>query len=136
MAQTSSYYPCPEDVGRITNKEGSRILSEMRTNQEEIRILIEEVRGLIDETILSRKPVLTHKEAAKYLGISVSTLYQKVSQGLVVAQKEPGSKENNYYLRKDLDAYMMSSKDHEVAASDYVIKKSSNNSKKGGRNAS
>lgn len=108
----------------------------MRTNQEEIRILIEEVRGLIDETILSRKPVLTHKEAAKYLGISVSTLYQKVSQGLVVAQKEPGSKENNYYLRKDLDAYMMSSKDHEVAASDYVIKKSSNNSKKGGRNAS
>jgi len=65
-----------------------------------------ELEKLIAHHHLLQKEILSHEEAAKYIGISESYLYKLTRQ---ITHFCPSGK-RKYYLRKDLDAYMLSGK--------------------------
>lgn len=65
-----------------------------------------ELEKLIVHLHLLQKKILTHKEAAKYLGLSESYLYKLGLSGIITYSCPSGKRK--YYLREDLDAYMLS----------------------------
>ena len=60
----------------------------------------------LTEAVLHTKTVFTAPEAAKYMGIALSTLYKMTSAGII-----PFSKPNNkmiYLSKENLDSWLMS----------------------------
>ncbi|MFN3480957.1 MAG: DNA methyltransferase [Thermodesulfovibrionales bacterium] len=59
------------------------------------------------------KAVFTTKEAAKYLGISTSTIYRMEKQGLITSIKTPGGQRR--FSKEDIDGYLQRSKDFKAS---------------------
>ncbi|MFN0200562.1 MAG: helix-turn-helix domain-containing protein [Bacteroidia bacterium] len=49
-------------------------------------------------------PIMTHKEAANYLGITTQTLYNLVNKGKI-AKVEAAGQKKNCYLKAELNKY-------------------------------
>ena len=79
-------------------------------NLEELRLVIREE---LDRALLSSRTILTPREAAKYLSISLGSIYKLTSAGILTY-----SKPNNkliYFDTKDLDEYMLSNRTKSAA---------------------
>ena len=95
--------------------------------------VIEEKLRRIEELAAGLKNVLTHQEAATYLGLTRNYLYQLTHEHKIPYYKSKGGK-YSYFKKSDLDAWataqpMASISDNEQAAAGYWLGKSS---KKGG----
>ena len=69
---------------------------------------LDELKQLIIQQQLLQKEALTFSEAANYLDLSESYLYQLVSRGQVPSYKPNGKK--LYFSRKELDQWLLSNK--------------------------
>jgi excisionase family DNA binding protein len=64
------------------------------------------------------KEILTIKEAAAYIGVSVGGMHQYIYNGKMPCYKPTGPKGNVYFKKSDLDGFMLRNKklaDYEVA---------------------
>lgn len=57
---------------------------------------------------MEEKNIFTTKEAAKYLGISQSTVYRMEKQGLISSTRTPGGQRR--FSRENLDLYLRKSR--------------------------
>lgn len=71
-------------------------------SQEEIQIIADRIAA---QTSISQKEVLTAEEAARYMGVSVSYLYQLTAQRSIPHSKPVGKK--IYFRRAELEAWLM-----------------------------
>ena len=71
----------------------------------EIQARLERIESLLIEIKASSIRPLSLTEAAAYLGISKSHLYQLTSKGLIAHYKPNGKK--IYFRKEDLDAYLL-----------------------------
>lgn len=62
----------------------------------------------IEKLLLGSKAVLTLREAAEYMGLSVSYLYKLTSSGLIPFSKPIGKMV--YFSKEDIDAWLMGRK--------------------------
>lgn len=69
---------------------------------------LEELKKLITQQQLLQKEALTFSEAAQYLTLSESYLYQMVSRGQIPAYR-PGGK-RLIFSRRELDQWLLSNK--------------------------
>ena len=67
-----------------------------------------ELKSLVIQGNIQQKEALTFTEAAMYLSLSESYLYQMVSKGLIPHYKPNGKK--LYFSRKELDHWLLSRK--------------------------
>lgn len=76
----------------------------------EMKILSEliELKSMVMQSTINQKEVLTFGEAAMYLSLSESYLYQMVSKGQVPYYKPNGKK--LYFSRKELDRWLLRNK--------------------------
>lgn len=74
---------------------------------------LEELKKLIKEQTLLKKEVLTSREAAVYLGLSLRYLYELSSNNKFPAYKPNGGK--LYFYRKDLYNWMLSKRKASIA---------------------
>lgn len=87
---------------------------------------LQELKKLIQEQNLQQKEILTLVEAAKYLGMSTSTLYKFSHQGILPKTCPNGKR--IYFMRSSLDEFMRkgrkaSNKEIEQEAINYISKK-------------
>lgn len=70
---------------------------------------------------MEEKAVYTAKEAAKYLGISVSTIYRMEKQGLILPIKTPGGQRR--FSKENIEKYFQESRDFEAPQNPNRFKK-------------
>lgn len=70
---------------------------------------------------MEEKIVFTTKEAAKYLGISTSTIYRMEKQGLISSIKTPGGQRR--FTKEDLEKYLQESRNFEAPQNPSRFKK-------------
>ena len=70
---------------------------------------------------MEEKTVYTTKEAAKYLGISTSTIYRMEKQGLISSTKTPGGQRR--FRKKDIEKYLRKSKSFTAPQNPSMYKK-------------
>lgn len=89
----------------------------MKERFDQLEKMILELRDLINDSNSLKSKIsnpatsryLPHSEAAKYLGISTSTLYTKVSKR-IIPNYSSSKKSNNIYLVSDLEKYIKANK--------------------------
>jgi len=70
---------------------------------------------------MEEKTVYTTKEAAKYLGISASTIYRMEKQGLISAIKTPGGQRR--FSKENIERYLQESQNFEAPQNPSRFKK-------------
>jgi site-specific DNA-methyltransferase (adenine-specific) len=70
---------------------------------------------------MEEKTVYTTREAAKYLGISTSTIYRMEKQGLISSIKTPGGQRR--FIKEDLERYLQESRNFEAPQNPSRFKK-------------
>ena len=73
---------------------------------------LNEIHHLMEEQITVRKKILTLDEASKFLGISKSDLYKRTSSKSIPFFKPSGKL--IYFLREDLENWMMSNRQESI----------------------
>jgi len=82
--------------------------------------------GIQPQKSKTPKGLLTTKEAARYLGVHVQTIYTYVKQGLLKASRlpttkgEPGAKRLRFHI-KDLDALLVPANERQATAEDRQV---------------
>ncbi len=71
---------------------------------------------------MEEKSIYTTKEAAKYLGISTSTIYRMEKQGLLASTKTPGGQRR--FTKEKIDKYLKRSQDFEAPQNPSQYRKS------------
>ena len=71
---------------------------------------------------MEEKTIYTTKEAAKYLGISTSTIYRMEKQGLISAIKTPGGQRR--FSKEAIEKYLRRSKHFKAPQNPSKYKKS------------
>lgn len=69
---------------------------------------------------MEEKNVFTTKEAAKYLGISTSTIYRMEKQGLISALRTPGGQRR--FNRENIEKYLQESQNFEAPQNPSIYK--------------
>ncbi|WP_157893266.1 helix-turn-helix domain-containing protein [Salegentibacter sediminis] len=82
-----------------------------------MRELLQEIKSILQSTKLNTKETLSAKEAAQYMGISLSTLYQLTSQSKITHYKPSGKL--IFFKRKDLDDFLQQNKSEGIKIDNY-----------------
>lgn len=97
-------------------------------SEEKIILELRELKTQVEQSILCRKEILPLDEAAKYLGISKSTLYKINLTKPGIPYSKPAHK-MIYYKRADLDAWMLQNYSTNVVSDVHVTPRKRRESK-------
>lgn len=73
---------------------------------------LDAIHHLMEEQVVNQKKILNLEEASKFLGISKSDLYKRTSSNGIPFHKPSGKL--IYFLREDLESWMLSNRQSTV----------------------